>query len=392
MAVRFWELYEETKERFRLKIVAGQAGMDTVVSWVHMLEDENIVSRFHGEELAITTGMKVNQPNWLLNLVKEMAKDECAGIIINTGMYLTEIPVEVINWCDDNRFPLLEMPWEIAITNLIQDFCTRIIDQKQYEKKISKAFREIMQGHGNVAEFKLILEQRYDINGTFQMFHLNVKKQIEEEVNFNHAVFKLENLFGLWKGDKKINISYGLIRMEDTLTLVLNNMQDKYLLELPDLIMQSFTYFMKKNHFFFGIGPRVQGIDNLTIGYKRAKTAMKMAMVTGKAVVRFEDMGFYKILFSIEDGEILSSYADEILGVVERYDQEHSSSYVETLRSYIKNDRSLIRVAEETFTHRNTVNYRIQNIKRLIGCELKDTEDIFPYQVAFYIRDMEKKG
>jgi len=392
MAVRFWELYEETKERFRLKIVAGQAGMDTVVSWVHMLEDENIVTRFHGEELAITTGMKVNQPNWLLNLVKEMAKDECAGIIINTGMYLKEIPVEVINWCNDNRFPLLEMPWEIAITNLIQDFCTRIIDQKQYEKKISKAFREIMQGHGNVEEFKLILEQRYDMRGSFQMFHLNVKKLIEEEVNFNHAVFKLENLFGLWKGNKKINISYGLIRMEDTLTLVLNNMPDKYLLELPDLIMQSFTYFAKKNHFFFGIGPRVQGIDNLTIGYKRAKTAMKMAMVTGKAVVRFEDMGFYKILFSIEDGEILSSYAEEILGVVERYDQEHNSSYVETLRSYIQNDRSLIRVAADTFTHRNTVNYRIQNIKRLIGCELKDAEDIFPYQVAFYIRDMEKRG
>ncbi|MDF2486146.1 MAG: hypothetical protein K0R46_2314, partial [Herbinix sp.] len=43
MAIRFWEIYEETKEQFRLKIVAGKAGMDTVVSWVHMLEDETIV-------------------------------------------------------------------------------------------------------------------------------------------------------------------------------------------------------------------------------------------------------------------------------------------------------------------------------------------------------------
>lgn len=392
MAVRLWELYEETKDRFRLKIIAGKTGMDTVVSWVHMLEDENIVSRFHGEEIAITTGMKANEPDWLLNLVKEMAKEECSGIIINSGMYLTEIPLQVISWCDENRFPLLEMPWEIAITNLIQDFCTRIIDQKQYEKVISKAFREIIQGHGDAKEFKQILEQRYDINGTFQMFYLNVKKLIEEEVNFNHAVFKMENLFGMWKGNKKINISYGLIRMEDTLVLILNNMQDKDLLELPDLILQSFTYFTKKNHFFFGIGPKVQGMDKLSIGYKRAKTAMKMAMVTGKAVVRFEDMGFFKILFSIEDSEILSSYADEILGVLERYDQKHNSSYVDTLRSYIKNDRSLIRVAEDTFTHRNTVNYRIQNIKRLLECELKDSEDFFPYQVAFYIRNMEKKG
>jgi hypothetical protein len=46
-------MYEETKEQFSLKIVAGKAGMDTVIGWVHMLEDEIIVSRFHGEELAI---------------------------------------------------------------------------------------------------------------------------------------------------------------------------------------------------------------------------------------------------------------------------------------------------------------------------------------------------
>ena len=169
-------------------------------------------------------------------------------------------------------------------------------------------------------------------------------------------------------------------------------MQDKYLEELPELILQSFTYFDKKHNFFLGIGPRVQGIDNLSIGYKRAKTAMKMATVTGKNIVKFDEMGFFKILFSIEDGEILTSYAQEVLGVLEKYDLAHNSSYIDTLRSYIKNDRSLIRVAEDTFTHRNTVNYRIQNIKRLLGNDLKDAEDIFPYQVAFYIRDMERKS
>ncbi len=115
-----------------------------------------------------------------------------------------------------------------------------------------------------------------------------------------------------------------------------------------------------------------------------------MAMGTGKEIVNFEEMGFYKILFSIEDSDILSNYVKEILGSLELYDKAHNTTYIDTLRSYIKNDRSLIRVAEETFTHRNTVNYRIQNIKRIINCELNDAGDLFPYQVAFYIRDMEK--
>ncbi len=391
MAIRFWEIYEETKVQFRLRIVAGKAGMDTVVSWVHMLEDETIVSRFNGEELAITTGMKASQPNWLLNLVQEMAKEECAGIIINTGMYLEKIPEDVITWCDEHRFPLLEMPWEISITSLIQDYCMRIIDQLQYEKKISNTFREVIQGRTIEAEYRKVLEQRYDMKGTFRLFCINVKKTIEEETNLNQALYKLENLFGLWKGNKKINISYGLIRMEDSIVLVLNNMEQKYFMELPDLILQSFRYFTQKHCLFLGIGPSVSGIGELPNGYKRARTAMNMAIATKQTTVRFDEMGFNKILYSIEDTEILSSYLDEILGKLVSYDELHNTAYLDTLRSYIKNDRSILRVAEDTYTHRNTVNYRIQKIKQITDCEFKSMEELFIYQVAFYIHDMEKK-
>jgi DNA-binding PucR family transcriptional regulator len=118
---------------------------------------------------------------------------------------------------------------------------------------------------------------------------------------------------------------------------------------------------------------------------------MKMAMGTNRVIAKFDEMGFFKILYSIEDAEILSSYTNEILGSLLEYDKLHNTAYIDTLRSYIKNDRSIIRVAEDTFTHRNTVNYRIQKIKRIIGCELKNAEELFTYQVAFYIKDMELK-
>ena len=390
MAVRFWEMYEETREQFKLNIVAGKAGMDTVVSWVHMLEDETIVSRFHGEELAITTGMKADQPDWLLKVVREMSQEDCAGIIINTGMYMERIPEEVIEWCNEHNFPILEMPWEISITELIQDYCMRIIDQKQFEKKISNAFREVIQGRFKEADVRQVLGERYDIEGTFQAFCIYVKKTMEDELSYNQAVIKLENLFGLWKGNDKINASYGLIKMEDFLVLILNNRKEKYYTELPELILQSFVTFSREKRFYLGIGPRVIHLENLPTSYKRARTAMKMSLGTGREMVDFEEMGFFKLLFSIDDTDILVSYANEILGPLEEYDISHGSTYVDTLRSYIRNDRSLIRVAEDTFTHRNTVNYRIQNIKRILKCELKDSEELFPYQVAFYIRDMSK--
>ncbi|MFU0828778.1 MAG: PucR family transcriptional regulator [Lachnoclostridium sp.] len=391
MAVRFWELYEETKEQFRLKIVAGKAGMDTVVSWVHMLEDETIVSRFHGEELAITTGMKANEPGWLLQLVQRMSEDDCAGIIINTGMYLEKVPDEVIAWCDEHNFPILQMPWEISITELIQAYCMRIIDQKQIEKKIGNAFREIIKGHMSKESIRQELGERYNIEGYFQVYCISVKKTMEDELTYNQSIIKLENLFGLWKGNDKINTAYGLIRMEDFLVLILNTDKDKQFIDLPQMIIQCFSFFVREERFHMGIGPCVSHIQNLSVSFKRARTAMKMSVTTGKELVYFEEMGFYKILFSLDDTDVLTSYADDLLGPLEAYDKEHGSSYVDTLRSYIKNDRSLIRVAEETYTHRNTVNYRIQNIKKILNNELNDPDTLFSYQVAFYIRDMTKK-
>jgi DNA-binding PucR family transcriptional regulator len=179
--------------------------------------------------------------------------------------------------------------------------------------------------------------------------------------------------------------------MDDFIVLVLNNMQENVFAELPELILQSFKYFVHKHCFYLGIGTGISRIENLSVSYKRARTAMKMAIGTDREIVKFDEMGFYKILFSIDDAEILTNYANEILGSLESYDQAHNAGYLDTLRSYIGNDRSILRVAEDTFTHRNTVNYRIQKIKKILGCELKSVDELFLYQVAFHIRDMEKK-
>ena len=69
MAIRFWEIYEETKEKYKLRILAGKNGMDNVIGGVHMIEDETIINRFSGEELAVTTGLKARIDGWLLHLV-----------------------------------------------------------------------------------------------------------------------------------------------------------------------------------------------------------------------------------------------------------------------------------------------------------------------------------
>ena len=232
MAIRFWEIYEETKEKYKLRILAGKNGMDNVTGWVHMLEDETIINRFSGEELAVTTGMKAGNEGWLLRLVSSMKNAESTGIIINTGMYLKQIPEEVIDWCEAHDFPLLEMPWEISITDLIQDYCMRIMSQMHKERQEALLFERLLRGKEVPEDFLEDIGNRYNLDGTFRIFCLLPKYTAEEKVLFRQSVLKLENVFGLWQNGSKIRFPYFLIEVNDLYILAINDFPEEKAEEL----------------------------------------------------------------------------------------------------------------------------------------------------------------
>ena len=215
MAIRFWEIFEETKNQYQLRLLAGKQGMDSVVSWVHMVEDETIISRFGGTELAVTTGMKAGTQGWLLRLVTAMKKTGCAGIIVNTGRYLASVPQQVIDWCEQQDFPLLEMPWEISVTQLIQDYCMRIMQQTHREEQTGALFARLLLGKEVPDDFFEEIGGRFHLEGTFRVFCMKPVLTPEEKVLFKQAVLKLENVFGLWKNGSKIRFPYFLLELNE---------------------------------------------------------------------------------------------------------------------------------------------------------------------------------
>ena len=90
----------------------------------------------------------------------------------------------------------------------------------------------------------------------------------------------------------------------------------------------------------------------------------------------------------VDDGRLLKEMAEEPLKPLLEYDRTHKSDHVDTLESYLKHNGSIQAVSEEMFTHRNTVIYRMNKIKELLGTDLEQTEERLPYQIAYYIRAM----
>ena len=223
MAIRLDELFDKTKRTFELKLIAGKGGLNHIVGWVHLLEDEIILNRFGGQELAVTTGMKSQEPDWLLHVVTSMEKRDCSGLILNTGMYLKNIPQSVIDWCNQNDFPLFAMPWEISCTQLVQEFCTIIMKRAQKEREYGDIFQSIIQGAPLNSELFAPLKNRFQTDSTFQVFCIRIRFGVEDTTAFRQAILHLENHLTLWQKAKRLQSPYLLFEMDDCYTLVINH-------------------------------------------------------------------------------------------------------------------------------------------------------------------------
>ncbi len=392
MAVTLKKLYKDNASAFRLSLSAGQNGINNVVSWVYMLEDEFIIPYFHGAELVVTTGMKcAADSGWLLSLVRRLRENNVAGLVVNTGKFILRLPEDVVEYCDASDFPIFTMPWEIRITDMLQSFCVQIMNDQQEGVIHDRAMRDAIQKRENVTEYTDTLGRYYDLDGPFTVFSIYLKQpnQAAVEENMNREYLLETRIRRLKQARELSDVHIGILDYESYLLLVLNNAPEPMIRQIKDLILETYAEAARSRHIFIGVGIQVNGLDQIDKSYNRAATAMRMAMYQGTPAVRFEDMGIYKILFSVKDEEILYSYADEILAPLDRYDQKNHS-YIELLKTYIREDRSLAGTADALYMHRNTVNYQIQKMKELLNSPLKTVEDMLPFQVALAIRDMEK--
>ncbi len=396
MSVSLRHLCADNNNPFQLTVCAGENGMTNIVNWIYMLEDEYIIPYFHGSELVVTTGRRQSEhPEWLLEIVRSLYSRHVAGLIVNVGMYVFDIPQPVLDFCNEKDFPLLTMSWEIPITEMTQSFCITIMNKKQEGLIHDQAIRDAILKHNDPEAYQDILSAYYDLDADFLViticsrFKKGAKPNSEGDFDLPATMdYWLETRLRRMKrrlGTSDLHI--GIVSLDHLQLLILNHTTPELSEHVLDVIVDAYKEVLATHDIYIGVGQQVMGIRNMYKSFQRATTAMKMAVHRKQTIINFNEMGFDRLLFSITDEELLSSYADDILGEVERFD-EQGHEYMKLLRAYIRNDRSLDGTAKELFIHRNTVNYQLQKLKKLLNSPLKTAEDLFPIQVALAIRDM----
>ena len=370
-----------SEKRYEMKFLAGKNGWANSISWVHLLEDTTIIQNFWGKEVAVTTGLGFPEKEDWMRLARKLNRYHASGLIINVGQYIREIPEELMAYCDENDLPLLTVPWEVRLSDMIKDFSIRVFVQDNTDEQIAAALIAAIETPDNQTAYRRELWQYFDVDGSFQVLLLTCEGLDAMDMVERR---KLSYRIQVYLEDITHNASFFYYNSD--FVLVANAVPEETLYQLIEGAIKRGEKRMPERKLRVGIGSKCMDISRLSVSYRRAKAAVQMAMTQKRQVVKFDDCGLYRLLYMVEDTGVLQEIETECLAALEEYDRKYNAGYVETLQSYLKHNGSIQAVAEELYTHRNTVLYRLGNIRKVLGNELKTPEERLPYQMAFYIR------
>jgi sugar diacid utilization regulator len=113
--------------------------------------------------------------------------------------------------------------------------------------------------------------------------------------------------------------------------------------------------------------------------YRAAQEALLAANVgeaEDRRILAFEDTGAYRLLLPAmsEDPAELERFYSETVEPLVAYDEQYETDLVATVETYLDNDGNVAAAAQQLFTHRHTVRYRLERARELCGHDVTSTE------------------
>src|SRR4051812_9461587 len=113
-----------------LRLVAGKAGAERPVRWVHISELADPTPWLSGGELLLTTGLMLEAPEAQREYVARLAGHELAGLGLGTGFAHAGVPEAMAAAAEEHGFPLFEVPYEVPFIAVTEKAFTHLVNEQ----------------------------------------------------------------------------------------------------------------------------------------------------------------------------------------------------------------------------------------------------------------------
>lgn len=138
-----------------------------------------------------------------------------------------------------------------------------------------------------------------------------------------------------------------------------------------------------------GTGRIYNDLNEIQKSYQEAMYVLKINQSFLQQTTPFyEDLGIYRILVSLINEYDLNSFVKDTIGSLLKHDQIHQSNLIKTLRVLLEQDGSKQEAAKKLYIARQTMYYRLNKIKELLGDDFMKAEKRLSIEVALRALDI----
>lgn len=386
MAVELKRLIKKVKD-MDIKLVAGAEGERNTVTWCHMVENEIAADFLSGGELVFITGIGLEDKNSLPKLIHKLYGKETAGVIINIGPYIDEIPGEIIEFSNEKCYPVYAVPWKVHLAEIMRIISYSITEEEHKEMEITAALKNAI-CFPTEEELYLVPLSENNYQAGWSYCACVIKLISENEIT-HKRMKSFRNTLDMIIKHYSQNIE--LFDYESQLVMVFADLTETQMLEVVDAIYQRMkVLLLPTERITLGVGKVTKSIRCLYKSFKHAKAIQKLQN-TGmipEDKYYYGQLGIYRLLIGIDDREIVEDYYSRVLKPLIDYDEQNQSELVDVLKCYLDHDGSVNRTAEELFVHRNTINYKLNKIKDILNIDLASLETRMELMLALALKEI----
>lgn len=352
-------------------IIAGAEGMNRRIYRVNVVEcpefpvDVSLVGRnnllFMDGDFLITSFYAIkNRPQDILKTIKLYNQFNSSGICI-AKKYIKEIPQEVIDYADENKYPILAINSQIDYANMISDIMKSIYGRYNQEA-VNELIDKIISGHFEEEEIK---RMAYSLFSGFKNNIMVFCIRLLENENANHVDYIVHKI--------NSNQSFNCLKYYNRLIIfssLSNEFKDSFIENLKNDIMEIIS--ISKMDYCMGVSKRDNELHTIGKAIENSITACDTCSILGEKIIEYENIGIYKLLMKVKDKTFLMELYESLIAPIVEYDKNNNGSLFETLICFVKSDGDIKKTAIELYQHCNTIRYRIAKIRALLNVEDKD--------------------
>ncbi|HEX9542276.1 MAG TPA: helix-turn-helix domain-containing protein [Streptosporangiaceae bacterium] len=131
-----------------------------------------------------------------------------------------------------------------------------------------------------------------------------------------------------------------------------------------------------------GVSDVCASVGHLQEAHRQARQAAALAEGIPQHVLRFTDLGLYRLLFDADHANRIDEHIERWLGPLLRYDTAQHTRLVETLARYLTGTSRKEEVALDLSIHVSTLKYRLRRIREILTFDFMHPEARFNVELA----------